>query len=360
MKTCLVMGYMNRNLGDDLFFRILFKRYPKVKFYFYPPSTLLKKYKKIFRKYRNVVFYDKEGYYISQRKEYADESIPINLFPMICERAKKVDFYVNIGGSIFIQDENWKNEDRIKLKEIIGSKPSFILGCNFGPGNKEFYKFYHEYFKQYQDICFRDKVSYNMFKDLDNTRKADDIVLLGSDKRLLLSRRNNQSVGISVIDVTNRKDLKDYKEDYYDFLKQSIIFFQNQNFKINLFSFCEADGDLKAIEELLERVDDKRNINVINYNDNIDSFLAKWQENEYIISTRFHAAILALKYKQSFIPLVYSDKTKNFLKDIDGRINSYDIKKLKNAKIEKMTFKKVKKEYTAEKQFEVLDKFLKG
>ena len=117
-KSCLVIGYMNLNFGDDLFFYILFKRYPQVDFYMYPPSVLLDKYKKCYKKFKNVKFYEEEEYYINVRKDIVDKNTAINLFPMICERAKKVDFYINIGGSIFIQNDNWKNDDRFILKDL--------------------------------------------------------------------------------------------------------------------------------------------------------------------------------------------------------------------------------------------------
>lgn len=358
MKTCLVIGYMNRNLGDDLFFQILFNRYPDVKFYFYPPSVYLKKYKKIFKKNKNVVFYDKEEYYLGVREDIIDEKTSINLFPMICERAKQVDCMVNIGGSIFIQNPNWKNDDRFILKDLLEKKPSFIIGCNFGPGDKEFYDFYKEWFKKFDDVCFRDKESYNMFKKLDNTRIADDIVLINNKKKSHnITRRR---VGISVIDLENNKELKAYKDDYIQFIRNYIKYLKENKYKITLFSFCEADGDLRAISEILDSFADKKNIDIVNYDDDIHKFLNKWKKNDFIISTRFHASILALKYEQAFIPLVYSEKTNHYLKKIDGRIKTYNIKNIKNQKIDKMEFRTVIDNYNSEKQFEILDKFLKG
>ena len=40
MKNILVNGYFGVNFGDDLFFKILFERYPKIKFSFYNNSYL--------------------------------------------------------------------------------------------------------------------------------------------------------------------------------------------------------------------------------------------------------------------------------------------------------------------------------
>ena len=128
--------------------------------------------------------------------------------------------------------------------------------------------------------------------------------------------------------------------------------------KITLFSFCECDGDLRAINEIISKIEDKKNINIVNYKDNISLFLSKWRSNEYIISTRFHATILAIKYKQKFLPLSYSDKTKNYLKDIYEKIKFYDLKNLNYSNLDEMVFSKVDKDFNSEKQFEQLDKYL--
>ncbi len=362
MKNCLLWGYMHVNLGDDLFFQILFERYPKTKFYIYPPSEYLNRYKKIFKKYKNVIFYDKEPYYIKLRSEIPDEKTPLYIFPMVLERAKKVDCFINVGGSIFIQNDNYKNDDRFKIKEIIGSKPSFIIGCNFGPGDKEFENYYREFFKKFDDICFREKNSYMMFKDLKNVRVADDLVLLKEKTSFLHNnKKNKNTLGISVIDIGNHNKIAKYKDDYINFMVETIKYYINKNMKITLFSFCEDEGDLKIIEEIIDKLNCKNGgVSIVSYKDNIKEFLSKWKSNEFIISTRFHATILALKYNQKFIPLSYSDKTKNYLKDIDSSLQCYEIKDIKNIKIDKIKFNEVNKNFDSYKQFEVIDKYLKG
>lgn len=177
-KSCLVYGYFNCNVGDDLFFDILAKRYPHVDFYCYPPSNLLKAYVKMFKHQKNIKFYNKEEKYLKLKKEIPDDKVVLNTFPFLCERLEKVDYFINIGGSIFIQNDQWKKDDRRLLVDIAKDKPKFMLGCNFGPYyEQEYLQFYHEWLKQFNDICFRDKYSYQLFSDLNNTRVAHDIVL---------------------------------------------------------------------------------------------------------------------------------------------------------------------------------------
>lgn len=359
-KTCLVVGYINNNLGDDLFFELLFKRYKNVDFYFYPPSVQLDNYKEKYKKYKNVIFYEEEEYYKKIREDIVDKNTPINLFPMILERAKKVDFYVNIGGSIFIQNNNWKNDDRFIIKEHLGNKPSFIIGCNFGPGDQEYINYYKEWFKTFDDICFRDEKSYAIFKDLDNVRLADDIVLITAKHRLLKDIKYKKNIAISLIDPDIHNNLSKYKDKYYDYLTKTIKHYINKKYNIKLFSFCENDGDLNAINELLNRMDEKekKHIKVINYTTSICEFLKEWRSNKYVICSRFHSVILAMANYQAFIPLSYSKKTNNFLEKIDKTIKTIDIKDIDKVDIENQKFYLIEKEFYAEKQFEKIDAYL--
>lgn len=246
-KKCLVIGYINNNLGDDLFFKILFERYPNVDFYFFPPAKLLKIYKRKYRKNKNIKFYDKEPYYKNLKRHHSLDVIDI--FQLVKKAAENVDFYINIGGSIFIQNDDWKNDDRFIIKDIIKDKPSFIVGCNFGPGDKEYEKYYKEWFKKFDDVCFRDKESYNKFSDLKNTRLSDDIVLIDK-KNYNKKQKKEKSVGISIINLNKKTNYKEHKEDYYNFIKKSIVDLLEENYQVNLFSFCENEGDLEAAKEI--------------------------------------------------------------------------------------------------------------
>lgn len=361
-KTSLVIGYMNLNFGDDLFFHILFKRYPKVKFYMYPPSVLLEQYKEAYKDCKNVIFYEEEEYYQKVREDIIDKNVPINLFPMILERAQKVDFYINIGGSIFIQNDNWKNDDRFLIKEKLGNKKSFIIGCNFGPGDSEFTNFYKNWFTKFDDICFRDNNSYEMFRDLKNTRKASDIVLINTRKNRLNNRLYKKSIAISVIDIETNSKLKKYATDYYDYHRKLIKYYINRGYKINFFSFCTTDGDKRAITNILNLLNknDLKNIKIIEYTGNIKKFLRQFAKNKYVIGTRFHSMILALANNQYFIPISYNYKTDNFLKDLDINVKAIQINTLKNKSVKTLKFHQICKKFDSVEQFKKIDDYLRN
>lgn len=50
MKKLRVFAYTKQNLGDDLFVKILCKRYPNTKFVLYAPNI----YKKVFKDIKNL------------------------------------------------------------------------------------------------------------------------------------------------------------------------------------------------------------------------------------------------------------------------------------------------------------------
>lgn len=365
-KTCVVYGYLNCNVGDDLFFEILAKRYPKVNFFLFPPSTLLSSYIKMFRCNKNIKFYDKDPKYIQLRKEIPDSDVILNTYPIMCDKIREADIFINLGGSIFIQNENWKKDDRRLLLELAKRKPSFIIGSNFGPYySKEYLEYYRKWFKQFKDICFRDQYSFQLFSDLKNTRVAHDIVL--GTKRPCMVKTKKKTIGISVIDLENRQDLKKYEKQYIIFISKTIEKFIKEGYKITLYSFCDGEGDLKGIYKILSTLNtniDQSKIKIVSHRDNIKKIRRDFAKNEYIIGTRFHSIVLAIVNGQPVLPIVYNEKTEHMLKDLDKKIETLNIKKIKeNTSLEKMiNFQKIdfsKLENKAKKQFEVLDQHLK-
>lgn len=356
----LVLGYMNNNFGDDLFFKILAERYKNVDFYMYPPSVLLEDYIDKFGANSNIIFYEKEKYYQELRRLIEDKDTPLNLFPLILSKTEDMNFYVNIGGSLFIQNNNWKNDDRFIIKEKMQGKKSYIIGCNFGPGDKEYTVYYKKHFKEYTDICFRDKTSYNNFKELENTRLADDIVLIKKYAKKIKTRKYNRSIAISVIDLNQKSQYKEKIKDYEDFIKRTIKYYIKKGYHINMFSFCERENDLVAINRIIKKINPeyRKKVKIINYTDDINYFLRKWRQNKYVIGTRFHSMILALACNQEFIAISYSQKTNDYLKGISKSIVPIDINNISKQSISKLKFYKINKEYNSEKQFLKLDEFL--
>lgn len=356
MKKILVDAYMNLNFGDDLFLKILFDRYTDINWVL---ETRKRIYKKVYKNYKNVKIHN-FLYRLKKRLKIQEGYNIINRY----------DALVFIGGSIFMQDKSWQNflEYRNKLTEtfINNNKPFFVIGSNFGPyTDKKFLEGYKLLLSKAQDVCFREMYSYNKFKEYKNIRVEPDIVFQLKAKKI---DKKKNSIGISMIEL-DRTDLNldKYKKVYLIKIKDIVEQGIKEGFNFTFFSFCEPQGDLKIINEVVNLIDKKytEQISIVNYDGNIENFLLKFESMENIIGTRFHACILSQVFSQGLYPIIYSDKTYNVLKDI-GLDKEYtyikDLDKLdvnhllniiSNNKLEDTNiFKK------AEKQFEGLDNYI--
>lgn len=366
MKRILVNGYFGVNFGDDLFFKILFEKYPNIKFEFYSNSylqTLNKKYRYIFRNNANVSI---KKY--NKLRKFFEKINYTKIIDFI--QYYKYDATIFIGGSIFMETEYWKKSFEEK-RNIINffdetKKAKYIIGSNFGPiKTDEFVHLYKELFRKCDDICFRDQYSYKLFSDYDNVRVAPDIVFQLKPKNI---EKVKDSIGISLIEILDRKELNQYRDIYIDKLKDIVNNGVKERKKITFFSFCEAQGDVTIINDVVNSLDEKikKNIEIVNYDGDIEGFLERFESMENIIGARFHACILSQVFGQGLYPLIYSDKTYNVLSDIGldkeycyiKNIDDLDVEHLfKVINDNKITDNSIFKE--AEKQFEGLDKYVR-
>jgi colanic acid/amylovoran biosynthesis protein len=359
-KKILVNAYFSNNLGDDLFLKVLFDRYPMVDWYLLTPDTI---YKKTFKQYPNVnIIRNLSVNILGIRKIDLFHKLNYHLL-----KFSKYDGLVIIGGSIFMEGRSWRRslEERRLLPSTFSkfNKKSFIIGANFGPfKDDQFVQYHHDFFSEFEDVCFRDSKSYDLFNDLKNVRSAPDVVFnLENDETIL----KEKSIGFSLINLENRKELKEYDEIYKRKMIELIKNKINDGFQIKLFSFCEKEGDLTMANFVRTNLEIKYRdkVEIVNYEGNIHEFIGKFQSCETIFGTRFHAVILALLNNQKVFPLIYSDKTYNVLLDLGAADNCCFINEMNTLDVSKIVphSKRVDLDAiknNARKQFESLDLFI--
>lgn len=360
-KRILVNAYFAKNLGDDLFLKVLFDRYPNVE---WDLLTSNEEYRKVFCDYYNVKIIKTLNVNIGKRQ--------LNLFYKLNDlffRYKKYDAYVVIGGSIFLELPHWKEHliGRGYLPNIFRelNKKTFLLGANFGPfKDKLFIEKHREFFKKFDDICFRDEYSYKIFRDMENVRVAPDVVFNMRIQKNI-NKNKEKIVGFSLINIEQRKELKEYKNKYSEKIIELVEKYIALGYIIKLFSFCEDEGDQRINNYIVNNIN-KKNVDyveIINYEGKIDKFIDEFQSCKVIIGTRFHSIILGFLFNQSVFPIIYSDKTYNVLKDLKMEKNCCyirDIDKFDANKIIENT-KKLKNRgvlLEAEMQFRKLDLFI--
>ncbi|HPF83764.1 MAG TPA: polysaccharide pyruvyl transferase family protein, partial [Bacilli bacterium] len=271
---------------------------------------------------------------------------------MINKCIKNSDYYIKVGGSIFIENNpNYKEYDR----EYKTNKNTYILGSNFGPyESNEYYDYFNNLYNNIKDMCFRDKYSHDLFS---SSRYASDIVFNLDASKYNKNKKNR--IVISMIDLNNYKNLKKYVNEY-DNLLINIIKKYQKDYEIYLMGFCKNEGDLNVINRIYNRLEDNTNIKCYLYDGNLNEALNIISESKIVFATRFHANILGLLFNLTIIPIIYSNKTKELLKDIGFNKNIIDIKNIQDNYEFDLNYKKNIDEMIkiANVQFEKLDKEL--
>ncbi|MCW4450785.1 polysaccharide pyruvyl transferase family protein [Kaistella sp. BT6-1-3] len=349
-KRILVKAYTHKNLGDDLFLKMLFERYPEIHFCLLSQNS---SYNNIFPNHnvktiarRKSLF---ENKFIKKIFVKLNRPLWIKLITGYTEKflnrtKNENDILVVIGGSIFMEGKNEiipQLNTLDLLQRIFSNKPTFILGTNFGPYKSiEFREFYRNLLGKYSDVCFRDSYSVSLFDDLPNTRMAPDIIF---GYKIPKVEKIPKTIGFSIIDLFYRPDLKMYLQVYEDYCLGLILKYIELGYTINLFSFCTYEGDTRAIERISQKLSlpYQKSVNKVFYEGNIDDFLRTYLSVEIMYTTRFHATILSLLGEQKIVPFIYSKKMLNVLDDIGYTGNYINIQDIaKNVDVSKVIPKK--------------------
>lgn len=353
--------YNATNLGDDLFVKVIAERYQN-RFLISRQNPLTPKPERNpFKSLDNV-----------RIKESAFEFFATRIFDRIFGKKtiiplrarSKTKLMVYIGGSIFMEGssiQRWKKE-LASYKQL--DMPYYILGSNFGPYvSSSFKQIVYEIAERSADVCFRDRESFDAFSNLPNIRHASDIVLT-LDTTGIAARSNPKHVVISVINSADRfsPEISDY---YEKTIVKLVKYFHSAGFSSTLMSFCRHEGDEEAIERIIPLITkDQINVDKYFYRGNIDEALNILGSSSIVVASRFHAMILGLLLEKRVLPLAYSNKTNNFLNDIQFEGMILDIRDLKSFDVESINLEDLKSQdmspfiQLAESQFSVLDTVL--
>lgn len=306
------------NVGDDLMVDILLKRYPTYTFFYsnqyYEASNKFLKYKNFINLYSVYKKWDILNHLCNKLTFNISKDFIYRY--VIRKLEKKCCCSVYIGGSIYMEKAGETVESRLAREELkFQNGPLFIIGSNFGPfSNAQFESSFHEYFVKCSGVCFRDNASYARFSDIEHVSYAPDVVF---NYPFLQSASHSNLVIISVVNFHNRLELSQYSNGYDEFIG-NVCKWCVRNDKIPiLYSFCEFEGDSEAVDGIYNSLDNEtREKTRREYYKNLDELIHHFKEASFVLATRFHAMILALRFNIPFFCVSYNQKIENVMNDI--------------------------------------------
>ncbi len=309
-KKVYLKAYFRKNIGDDMFVETVLRRYPNVRFRAYARPIDLPKLKeeanlRLVPSWRRFV--DRVLIKLRGKK------------PATNGYEKRADATVHIGGSIFIEPTNFKKPARFYYPENM-----FYIGCNFGPcRTAAYHDFIETRLKKATDVCFRDTASRDEFAHLETVRQAPDVLFGYAGYP---ERKKGNGIGISVIDMTERPELKDAAQDYETAVAAFIDECKKRDIPVTLFGFCGEEGDTKAIDRILARSASKA-ADRCEYQGDIAAFLERFNACEYILATRFHAMVIGWALGKNVLPVIYSHKQTTVIRDAGYDGVMWDVKR---------------------------------
>jgi len=374
--TVLVKAYTSLNLGDDLFLKILFERYPRINFILIAPKV----YAQHMSNFGNVKvlpppkfsFFNRGVNHVLQK--FSSKLIERRTFKLwelfIKDQLLIAEVFLLIGGSMFIQSVNNEMSIYNKIDKLFSlqfrEKQKIIIGANFGPfSTQSFYNYYKEIFKEFDDVCFRESFSKELFSSLSNVRCCPDIVF---QLKVPAIEKLKNSVGFSVINLSTKPELVEFEEQYLYTMVKFIMSYTKQGYIPFLFAFCKAEGDGIFISKIISNLpaDIGSKVQTVYYDGNIEDFINIYGKIEVMYVTRFHAMILSSLFNQFIYPIAYSTKMINVLEDLRYSGSYTTIIDIKNINVDEVMYEVKtntlrvdecqKKE--SERQFEILDRIL--
>lgn len=312
----LLLAYINKNYGDDLFIDMVCRRYPQHTFHVLSSENMTDFLSQIPN--LRVHIYNKVIRAVNARiaswlgRNYLMERL-----------AKRYRYCICIGGSIFIQSDNWRKiaKERESLRKR--TTKYFVISANFGPYyNSEYFRHYEDWFAKLSDVCFRERYSSQLFSQIRSVRYAPDAIFGYLTKECEQISDSQKTMIVSCIDYSWREKDKCYL--YEHCLARIITQYLDMDWNVVLMALCKQEGDNCAIERIHEMVSGEKlyNLRKYSYDGDYKETCALLKTADFVISSRFHATIIPLTAGVPVLPIPYSDKTRNMLHDIgyDGPI----------------------------------------
>lgn len=329
MKVYL-FACIEKNIGDDLFVKLLCERYPHIDFIISDQA----RYGSL-AEIPNLHFsknLSKRMWAMSLNPRHPVKKLVANLLNAFYTlTTPKREIAVNIVGNAFKNmeytgdDQSRWIRSRIKL-----AKRFYLISTNFGPYTDERWKTdFDAIFPQMADVCFRDEYSYHLFRHLPNVRFAPDAIISMGEQQKAASPEKR--VVISLIDcafsarsVALQQASKTYEAKMVEVARK----FLSEGYRVSFLN-SNTEQDRPACDRILSELDSS-NVDVLDYDGRLDKVFELYQTATCVVATRLHTIVLAWLYRLPVVPVVYDIKVENLLCSCGFTADRYDIKNLES------------------------------
>lgn len=295
----LLDGYFDRNFGDDVMIRIV------------------------------AYYLSNHNFYINQAKK--ELLLPFHKVPNIFPADKKINIQAKIcviGSGYIINSRMSLLLEFLDFMKHLRKEDKLLTAtvcCNIGPFVNGMAKFLIvQKLKRNKFVTVRETFSLEFMKK--NCRKVPsyyypDIIFAMPDE-WLPQKSNEGYLGISAYRRAGRNNL-----DFYEKMAQIADCYINKTGKkVLLFAFdIENENDTAAAISIKALCRNQKNVELVFHNDDGSNIINNFARCEKIVSVRFHSSILAIKMEIPFVPITYSEKTRNVLKDLKYQGKQFNI-----------------------------------
>ncbi|MFD1399842.1 polysaccharide pyruvyl transferase family protein [Lacticaseibacillus suilingensis] len=356
-----VHGYFRKNVGDDLFLKVLTKRYPAITFY----ANIQPQFSDVFSDLTNLVIHDQNDF-----QDFKMKAVSFLTHGAMIDSLIKYDAIIELGGSIFMQNGVKSRVSRLHAAFANKKIPYFIIGSNFGPYFDDDYLTNHDrLFAKTDGVVFRDSYSGQLFKSNHKVLVEPDVIFNLGKRDHLKSNHGISTIAFSLVDFwkLSERDKKWLnRSEYIIQLSNVISNYVDQGYECKLLSFCEFEGDLKLNHDIVSGLSEysRQHVQIIEYSSSSE-IIHEMQTADYLVSSRFHSMILGWLIGIPQLIVSYSRKTMNVVADIFPQQKTCNLEEFLENKICLQDFNRLPERQLDEaiaessKQFQYFDAFLR-
>lgn len=349
-KQIVLDFYSCHNLGDDLFVEAFAEHFSDCEIHLLVnPKCVPKKLPKNVR-ILHFSHVDLRLRRISNLASHRGHKRMVHMVEHVRQRrlehiAKGCDAFVKIGGSIFMQhapgcpeiDFSTEEKPDFSLRPLQGGRGNrFIIGANLGPVySEDYWEQMEAEFRNYRHVCLRDYASYCKMRTAPNVQYAPDVLFLIPRPYV---GETGENVAISVMDIRQNTQDEAVAQAYYDLLERAIAYFLGRDIPVTLMSFCQWQGDERAVQTLLDRFPGEKRLSACYYRGSARRSLKVLSGASFVVGTRFHSTILGISFGKPVFPIVYNSKTAHYLADLSFPGKSAALEELPSVTLEDLLY----------------------